>query len=241
VYDLISEEEYAALPEDNEQCFVDFEAICRRNMMKMLDRDANDISDGFERTIKSQYMMAVSAVADECGISNLSIRVVDRNDFYPEFDRFSLAVHGEVARIRVRKRSVRNRFSVQLAPNTRTKIDHYISRIREAIDGSDLGPDRKQSLYEKLDELTAELGKPRLSFAKTMLLLSGVMAGLSGAVTIAADAPDAVSNIVKLIGLDRETEDAAALRLTAPPKALPAPAKKAPVTSSTEFDDDIPF
>ena len=31
-FELISPEEFDNLPEDDEQCFVEFEAICRRNM-----------------------------------------------------------------------------------------------------------------------------------------------------------------------------------------------------------------
>jgi hypothetical protein len=36
-YELISDEEYASLPDDNDSCFVEFEKICRRNMTRMID------------------------------------------------------------------------------------------------------------------------------------------------------------------------------------------------------------
>jgi hypothetical protein len=32
-FELISPEEFDALPEDDEQCFVEFEPICRRNIV----------------------------------------------------------------------------------------------------------------------------------------------------------------------------------------------------------------
>jgi hypothetical protein len=59
-------------------------------------------------------MAAVSSVAVECGVTNLSVVIPteDDNSFYNEFSQFSLAVQGEVARIRIRGRRSRNSLSV---------------------------------------------------------------------------------------------------------------------------------
>jgi hypothetical protein len=99
-----------------------------------------------------------------------------------------------------------------------------------------------------------EVERPRLSFGKTMAVLSCVVVGLSSvaanATTIAAEGQTAITNIMRLIGVDKETEDAATLRLTPPQKALPAPLVK--TASSTpknvpqwdapsDLDDEIPF
>ena len=70
---------------------------------------------------------------------------------------------------------------MQLRETTRTKIEHYLSRIREIIDKSNLPNHRKKALRDKLDELTEELVKRRLNFGKTMLVLSIVLSGLSAA------------------------------------------------------------
>jgi hypothetical protein len=168
-YDLISEEEYAGLPDDDEECFVAFEAICRRNMNRMINEDT---SHEFDWTIKSQYMSAVSSVGEECGIPNIKMGAYNEQEFHETFSRFCLAVHGEIARIRIRGRGMRHPYSVQLAPNTRTKIEHHISRIRHTIDASDLSSDRRKALGAKLDELTAELANRRIGFGKTMAVLS---------------------------------------------------------------------
>jgi hypothetical protein len=247
-YDLISEEEYAALPEDDEQCFVEYEAICRRNMTRMID---DQTSHEFDREVRSQYMATISAVAAECNIPNINIPSFNENNFTESFNYFCLAVQGEVARIRIRGRRVRSPFSVQLAINTRTKIEHHISRLRDAIENSDLSNERKRALDIKLDQLVEELGNRRLSLAKTMAVLSAVMVGLASGTTIASDGPAAVTHIMKLIGIDKESEDAAALRLAPPQKALPAPAKKPIVAPQTgnkvrgnpaiDLDDEIPF
>ena len=252
-FELISADEFDALPEDDEQCFVEFEAICRRNMTRMI----NDQTSGhFDRSVQSQYMAAVSSVAVECGLPGLARQIPAENDnaFYDEFSQFCLAVQGEVARIRIRSRRFRNSVSVQLADNTRTKIEHYISRLRETIDKSRLPDHRKKALRNKLDELREELGKRRLNLGKTMVVLAVVMAGLQGVAnmtTIAAEGEAAIASIMKLIGVDKETEEAAVSRLAPPPKALPAPPSharprpavpsRAPLRAITDLDDDIPF
>jgi hypothetical protein len=48
---------------------------------------------------------------------------------------------------------------------------------------------------------------------------------------------------LRLIGIDKESEEAALSRLAPPPKALPAPEKTPapPRVNTGLFDDDIPF
>jgi hypothetical protein len=248
-YELISEEQYANLPDVDEQCFVQLEAICRSNMTRMIDENT---SSDFDQAVRQQHMAAVSAAALECHIPNVQYDPASKQNFHDVFAQFSLAVQGEVARIRIRSRGARRPYSVLLTGSTRTKIQHYISRIRDVVERSDLDPGRKKRLGEKLDHLAAELGNQRLSFAKTMALLVAVSAVMGSSVTIAAEGPSAVAHIMKLIGHDKESEDAAAQRLAPPPKALPAPKARAepprgrvPVNWNAgrggDLDDEIPF
>jgi hypothetical protein len=106
-------------------------------------------------------------------------------------------------------------------------------------------------LRDKLSDLVKELERRRLNLGKAMLVLSVVMANLAGATTIAADGPVAVTHIMRLIGVDKESEEAALSRLAPPPKALPAPEKQ-PVAprkctpawdtpTKGDLDDEIPF
>lgn len=238
-YELISEQEYETLPEDKEQYFVAFENICRRNVMNFITRDT---SQEFDRLVHAQYMAAVSAVAEECDIPNLSVGYINMNNIDEEYNTFLLAVQKEVARIRVRER--RNRqLSVHLSERNRAIIRIQVDRLRSEIDQSDLTSDDKQRLHNHLRNFEDELNKTRLSFSRAMLALSVVLAGiggLGGMTTIAADGPNAIANIVRLIGIDKESEDAAALRLSAPPKALPAPPPRRG-SIADELDDDIPF
>lgn len=254
---LISDQDYDDLPEDDEKCFAEFENRIHSKMAIILDDDGR--SAAFYQSIKSQYMASVYSVAVECGITSLPSPPTSSSEteFYRFYIRFELAVQGEVARIRVRGRRSRNSDSVLLIGNTKTKIQHYVSRLREVIGASNLPISKQQTLSAKLDELIVEIERPRLSFGKAMAVLSCVVVGLSGVAAdttvIAAEGQTAITNIMRLIGVDKESEDAAALRLTPPQKALPAPPAAPVKTESTSrgrgpqwdapsgLDDEIPF
>ncbi len=154
-YELISEEEYDALPfDDPERCFVEFENIVRGNMTRMIDQNS---SNDLDQAVREQYMAMVAAVASECNIPNIRFDADSHDNFWQDFNTFSLAVQGEVARIRIRVLGRQRPYSVLLTTNTRTTIEHYVSRIRETVQGSELDPSRKKRIDEKLDQLAAEL------------------------------------------------------------------------------------
>jgi hypothetical protein len=244
-YDLVSPADYDHLPIDPEECFVALDDICQRNMNRMLDEHS---SGDFDAAVRTQYVTTITAFAQECGISEIVAAQPTRYD-YEEFGNFALAVKGAVARIRFRNRASTRNSSVLLAQNTKTKIEHYIGRLKDVIESSDLPVERRQALCQKLEELRAELAAPRLSFVKTFTVLSLILAGLASATTVLADGPAAITHIMQLIGQDRETEEAAAQRLAPPRKALPAPnpttpspARKAPTWEPAgNLDDEIPF
>ena len=247
-YQLITDEEYASLPDDDDECFVRFESIYRGNMTQMIDKNNNL---NFDQAVQQQYMAAVAAVAEECRIPNIHLRLDQERNFGEIFSHFSLAVQGEVARIRIRTRGSRNPYSVQLLPNTRSKIENYLDRIRDIVENSDMRLDRKNVLRSRLDDLAAELKHQRFGFAKAMAVLGAVLVGFASTTTISAEGPAAVNNIMKLISVEKDSEDSARLRLTPSPKALTGPPKKgdfAPNNQASPWepskhvvDDEIPF
>jgi hypothetical protein len=249
-FELISPQDYDNLPEDHEQCFVAFESICRRNMTRILDRKN---SESLFTSVSGQYMASVYAVARECGITDIPFPPSgDDESYYSRYSTFLQSVQGEVARIRIRGRRARSYLTVQLTDNTRTKITWHVGRLRKVIDDSNLDTARKAALGKKLDELTEELEKRRISLGQVMAVLSGVLVGVASITTIGAEGPSAITNIMKLIGVDKDSEDAALCRLDLAPKALPAPLAPQPSEqpsfsasswepTSGDLDDEIPF
>ena len=250
-YDLISDDEYNALPEEEGPFFVKFDAACRRNMARILDDES---TRGLEKHIREQYMAAVYATAQACGIYDIQLDRYNDSTFQDVYARFSLTVAGQVAKIRAETRLNRHPHSVQLQINTKTTIRHYIERIRVAIDTSEFDSGRKNRIYSKLDLLVIEVDNRRTSFAVAMGALAAVTAGLaviSNATTVLAEGHNAIVQIAKLIGQDKDSEEVAIQRLAPPPKALTAPSTKKETTSKIDntskwdaggdLDDEIPF
>jgi len=150
---LIANEDYDDLPEDNDSCFAEFEYRVRNKMNRMFDDDGRS-SNMFVQSIRLQYMACVYSVAVECGITSLPVPRMfsDDSEFYNFYIHFELAVQGEVARIRVRGRRPRNSDSVLLIGNTKAKIQNQVSRLRQVIEKSDLPIPKQQKLNAKLDE-----------------------------------------------------------------------------------------
>lgn len=241
--ELISAEDYDSLPDDPAAKFAAFEEICRRNMNKLIHDDSDP---DFNMMVRQQYMMQVSAAAEECGVEGLAYPWRP-DDMMQAAEDFLLTASGVVTRFRLRNSGKPDALSVRLANKTRGRIEQQIAKLRDLIAGSDLPENRRNKLMRKLDELSVELSQPRVSLGKTLLVMAYVGAALQGTTAMLADAPHAIATIASLLGTDKEAEEAEISRLGPPPvpKLLPAvpSALIAPQQGYREFDDseDIPF
>lgn len=242
--ELISAEDYASLPEEPTAKFVAFEEICRRNMNHLIHDDS---PSGFDMTLRQQYMMQVSAAAEECGVEGLEYPW-GADDLARALENFMLTASGIVTRFRLRNSGKSDAYSVRLASKTRGRIEQQIAKLRDLITNGDLPDDRRKKLMRKLDELSVELSQPRVSFGKVLAVLAAVGAGLVGTAGLLADAPHAIATITSLLGVDKEAEEAEISRLGPPPvpKALPPvpralPAPRQGYGRVDDLDDEIPF
>lgn len=245
-YELITDEEYASLPEGDEARFAAFEAICRARMTELVTQSRNSEADHF---LRMQYMNVVAGAADALGVSGIE---------YPSYldnpsdglDSFMLSVSRKTAAIRLLRSSF-DAYSVRLAQGTRGRIEQQIQRLRRTIMESDLPEAKRSALFKRLDQLSMELSQTRVSYAKVAAILTAVSCGIVVKGTdFLAEAPHAIATIHSLLGQDKESEGAAVRRLAPPakPKALPAPgfgrsqpAKPQAHRMSELMDDDIPF
>lgn len=232
--DLISESDYENLPDDPEERFVALEAICRKNMSDIISEDT---PADYDRMVRMQYMNTVSTAADELG---LNFPYLADSFSIHDFEKFLLAANSLSTRVRLRNYGRNSPTSVRLANRTRGLIELELQKLRDMIIRSDLPEDRISALLRKLDELQSEIAKPRVRFGAIFAILAYVGAGVVGTTTVLADAPDAIANITKYIGKDKEAEQEEVSRLGPPPKPkqLAAPT---PESKSTSYDDEIPF
>lgn len=243
-YDLIPDEAYDSLPQDDHEKFVVLVRIAQTNLARLLDQTG---SGDFSSEIRSQFISTISGIAEALGIEGLP-NVEDRNiGSYDTYTTFQVYLSGVVAKVRLQSQLVARPHSVQLGRITRARIQQEIDQLRRSIEESDIPDKKKAALSDKLDELEAELNKQRLSFARTMAIAASIMTIVGGGTAALANAPAAketVLSIIRMIGEDKEKEEEERLRLAPPPKALPDLTKqraRPQPAFDTDLDDDVPF
>lgn len=207
------------------------EAICRQRLGSAIS-DVHGVDSG--RFQQLQYMATVSSAADELGVEGVQFPH-GYDDPMDGFSSFVLATTQAATRIRLRKSSRRDPYSVSLSTNGRERIRSQIARLKHSIESSDLEALQKRRAREKLDALSAEIERPRLRFGQAMAAVGGVAMIVVAGTSFLADAPDAFSTITSIIGEEKEREDREVAQISGPakPKLLKAPQRDIP--------DDIPF
>lgn len=244
-YDLIPEEAYENLPQDPHDKFATIVRIAQANLARLLD-DGN--SRDFSDELRAQFISSITGAAEALGIEGLPDLPEDVTD-YRAYTNFQVRLAGIVAKVRLQSKLVSRPHSVELGRINKAKIRQEVEQLRFNIKESDLPESKKQALLDKLDEFDVELEKQRLSFAKTMAIAASIMTAIGGGTAALANAPKAAETIVtiiRLIGEDKELEEAERERLSPPPKALPdhsprSGAPKATVAFGDDLEDDIPF
>ncbi|GLR79475.1 hypothetical protein HUE56_12085 [Azospirillum oryzae] len=246
-YELMSPEDYESLPLDAEEAFAEADRICLNKMALLIDQNS---SQDFDELIRTNYVSTMIGLANVCGLSSILAAEPDHYG-YDTFQRFSIAVKKETARIRFKNRGRAKEKSVLLTDNAKVKIKHYIDRLRSSIKDSDFSDEKKKSLLISLSDFEEELNKPRFSYAVGFVILVTLTQAAGAMTTIFADGGTAITNILKIIGKDIETETHATLRLSPPTKALPPPIRQnnqTPARGVAEenpirdnIDEEIPF
>ncbi|WP_176590132.1 hypothetical protein [Sphingobium sp. EM0848] len=247
-YELMSPDDYDNLPEEPEEKFIAIERTCRINLNSIL-RTLDENDSWSYKMIQLQYMTTVSAAAAELNISGVEYPNGHREP-HLGFDDFLLQTSGAVTRARLRKATRSRPFTVQLAARTRGAVELQINKLRSIIEKADIPEARRRTLLRKLDELNSALNEPRTSFAQVGVILATLASGVAIGTSFLADAPQAIMTIQRLVGADKDAEEAERSRLGPPPArpALPPPPTSGlPAMSqpgwklSEDFDDEVPF
>ena len=244
-YELITAEEYDALPEDDDQKFVAIEQICRRSMTQMIDENTRG---EFDNLVRMQYMTTVAAARTRrTGKSAVSNTLTTRSTQLKEINNFLLRASGVVTRIRLRSGRQSQAYSVRLGRRTRARIEIEIQKLRGFVKDGELPESKRKALLAKLDEFMVELeSENRLSFAKTMAILSSFSVAIAGVTAFLAETPDAIQTTYDAHRFRMRSRKSEKLSGLVPPLiALPPPdpprvTRPQPAFDS-DLDDDVPF
>jgi hypothetical protein len=181
------------------------------------------------------YINRTVAAAKTLGIEifqNWEVPSHERNSLWGEYQEFNTGVEHYLVQVQImHSRRVRG-YSVQLDASTKSKIRHYLEKIREIVDRLEVPLPKKEALTAKITALSDEVDRDRTRFdAYAGLALE--MAATGGEVAKKLNpARKFLDTIASLLGYAKQAEDARPSlpapherkRLTPPRKErLPAP------------------
>lgn len=238
VYELMREEDYYSLPQDDDLRFAAIESLCRRRMAEITSQSRSEV---YDEQIRREYVATILGAAKSVGLDDQIKFAHNFDEFGENFDEFIMTVVAKTTEIRTKKSTNQTENSVTLANRTKSFIEIEISKLKSAISSSDLPVYKIEQLLNKLEEVRSELHRGRLDIKKVAYLLSCV--GMFGvhSIVVASVYPEAMTNIMRLIGLDKEAEEKETLRISGVPQVEALSSSPKRINSTSVNDDEIPF
>jgi hypothetical protein len=216
-----AEDEYADIPDDDEQAFAHVEKAFRTKLYDALD--ASD-TGGIATAAYREYINKTVAAAKALNLPILQeFPIPHENGAWEAYQNFSSEVDHYLVQINIRNARRIRGYSVAFDPVTKEKIRHYLSQI--ALAGE---VDRDRTKYEAYAALAIEISNTTGTVARKLKPAGGFL-----------------DHIAKLFGSAKETEETKAL--PAPQKRLEPPRRQlAPPADESrhprgDLDDEIPF
>ncbi|WP_417260146.1 hypothetical protein [Celeribacter sp.] len=180
-------------------------------------------------SLKQEYYSIVRATAPDT--VNGMLPDISRADLENDFDFFRAEVAAAASKILFEKpkdssRETRLPLSMPVVERLKEECDN----LRRIVDESDLDNDKKTVLFGLLESFLREIESGSLDYKKTTSILGAIAIGVAAATSFLADAPEALTTIHQIIGLQQQAEDEKNKLLSAPSEPaipeLPAPNKK---------------
>lgn len=218
----ISDESLEYLAESPSEAFVQLERISRDQMIRAIGT-MPDGSVGSTQRLK--YITDVVASARALEIEELSgLRPPSPRTFSAsDFDDFLQAVDLYVTQARILNARQARRSTIALDVSRRERIEHYVQRLRDRVEHSDLDEVKRRRLNERLDEFERELGRRSVNVGAALVIIAAVVALVSDAKDLAPDAARLVEGIYTSLGSAIEEVQQKALSATRPVPALESP------------------
>ena len=234
---------YEQLPDDEHEAFLQLE----REFRDELESRQEDQNSNWTY-VTADYMNKVQAAAMALEIEALSDFSVDTRDIgshNANFDDFLRAVDSVIIQMRIDISRRQNAMIVGLTEAQKTKIHHFIEKIREEVEISAAPAPKKERLFDLIARLAEEVSKDRTRYDR-FADLARSLAGLSRDLERDGARPwlKWFEKIMGLISDAKEAEPqlpkpAKRKKIEPPRKELPGP------TGSDEsnwgLDDEIPF
>lgn len=199
------------------------------------------------RAAQFDYMNVAHAAATALDIGPLAafeIVLSTSNRFEDNFGRFYATAERVVIQIQLARARGRDDFSVELDAGAKALIHDQISKIRQVIEAAGLAEEKKNALFDRLNDLAAEVDRSRTRFdiaMKTIVTLSDT-GGEVGKRLVPLRR--LVDPILEAMGIAKGLEDRNRLPALEKRAKLEPPKQLEPPTPESEpfkLDDEISF
>jgi hypothetical protein len=248
---MISDDEIvAALAASRGQAELAF-VYLERNFRDTLNKNLSKLDDqsGFEasNSYYIEYMNHTIAAAKALELGILQDQKLpshsSKYDLFERYRDFSVEVDHYSFQMRLAHARHQEKYSVALNDNDKRKIRHYVDQIKMVIDASPLETDKKQALFDRINDFIAELDRDRTrleSFSHFVITLAHT---IGEAATELEPVKDLIQSIARVLGLSKEREDSAPRLPPSRTRQIEGPKRDElpQVSKRDDLDDEIPF
>lgn len=235
---------YENLSDDDHIAFLQLEKEFRSEM-ELAHSESNSNWDYAATDYMNKTLAAANALGVEA-LANFSVHSSDRSEQARNFNDFLRAVDNVIVQMRIANSRNRNAMSVGLTEAQKTKIHHFIEKIRGEVESSTAPNAKKEKLIDILAKLAQEVSKVRTRYDR-FADLARSLAGLSADVEREGARPwwPWFEKIMGQLDDAKEAEP----KLPKPPeiKKIEPPRKELPGPDAgsengrQDLDDEIPF
>lgn len=254
ISELVLAEEWADLPEDNEEAFARIITLAQPRLRDRVQaaQEWAEKSDDWSAISDAQhgFMSSLIGVAKSYNIEALADRHMPRpSDWDNNSNReFQSDLNHFVAQVTARSAIRSRQASVAMDVKSKDRLRSYLHGLKVEIDKSELSEPKKAALLERLAAFEKELDGRRVNVLAITLLVMQI-AGIPGSVWASHEVVQRLTgNVIQCVGEAKIVEDEAiAARLPSPPLQItmaeyekPTPASGLS-SASYDINDDIPF
>lgn len=245
---ISDDDEYPDLAEDQDRAFRQLEKKFRGEMTEALNSLGE--REGADMYYLS-YINRTVAAAKTLGIETFKDWEIPshQKSLWHEYQEFNTAIEHYLVQVQIiHSRRVRG-YSVQLDAPTKSKIRHYLEKIREIVDRLEIPLPKKEALTARITALSDEVDRDRTRFDAYAGLALEVAATGGEIAQKLNPLRKFLDSIAGLLGYAKQAEDARPSlpapherkRLTPPRKERLPSSEQRRQPRLPDLDDEIPF
>jgi hypothetical protein len=232
---MLTEEDWKNLPEDRELAFAILDDQLWAKVEDAHKPTFSPSGDRYEKMdgklalqAEHSYVQSIKGFVDETGIELVldSTETIDEFEWDAFFARFRAKVVYYRARLGARTKTVffaRPGEAVKLSDDFKEDIHDLLNKIRKIIHASDLGEDKKDAIYKKINELNDEVDQTRTKYGRFKALYLDVTETVGEGAKNLEPVVKILDRIAGIFGKARVETDPEQLTGPEPPKQITGP------------------